>query len=493
MAGMMVSEQDDVRLLKSNHEIWSKALEILQKKLPEPTFRSWIKPAQLIDISNDEAIIAVFNEFMRGMVTSHSAKLAEALSKAAGVKLRVKVVFDPTLKTESYTGSISSITVVPASSSAGDSEAMQAPSMEPWDRRPLGFPPGMGVSPQQQIARANLNPKYTFDTFVVGSNSRFSHAAALAVGKMPGQAYNPLFLYGGVGLGKTHLMHAIGHEILRHSPNLSIKYLSCEKFTNDVISSIREDRMADFRKRYRQIDVLLVDDIQFIEGKESTQEEFFHTFNSLRENGRQIVLSSDRPPKALSRLEERLRSRFEWGLIADIQAPDFETRFAILQKKCEQENMRLGDEALEYIANLFTTNIRELEGALIRAHAYGSLTGTPLTGGALSEILHPGRDAAPVKPTLTIEQLIDTVGAHYRIESSELRSAKRSQDLALPRHVAMYLAHEEMQMSFPRIGQAFGNRKHTSAMYAFTRIKDQLGSDPALTEAVRQIRRKLGA
>ena len=341
------------------------------------------------------------------------------------------------------------------------------------------------------INKANLSPKYIFETFVVGSHNRFPYSAALAVAEKPGQAYNPFFVYGGVGLGKTHLMQAIGHAILKHSPGLTVRYLSCERFTNELINSIRDDRMMDFRKRYRQVDVLLVDDIQFIQGKESTQEEFFHTFNALRDSGRQIILSSDRPPKAISLLEERLRSRFEWGLIADIQAPDLETRLAILRKKCAVDNMQVSDEVLEYIASLFTTNIRELEGALIRAHAYASLAGSTLTPSVLAGILQPVGPAQKQKVTLTVERITDTVASYYRVESSELRSSKRSQDLALPRHVAMYLAHELIQMSFPRIGQSFGNRKHTSALYAHSKVKESLATDADLGQAIQQIKQQL--
>lgn len=350
---------------------------------------------------------------------------------------------------------------------------------------------GFTAGPITGINKANLSPKYIFETFVVGSHNRFPYSAALAVAEKPGQAYNPLFVYGGVGLGKTHLMQAIGHSILKHSPNLTVRYISCERFTNELINSIRDDRMMEFRKRYRQVDVLLVDDIQFIQGKESTQEEFFHTFNALRDSGRQIILSSDRPPKAISLLEERLRSRFEWGLIADIQAPDFETRLAILRKKCDVDNMHVSDEVLEYIANLFTTNIRELEGALIRAHAYASLAGSTLTPAVLAGILQPVGPAQKQKVTLTVERITDTVASYYRVESSELRSSKRSQDLALPRHVAMYLAHELIQMSFPRIGQSFGNRKHTSALYAHSKVKETLATDADLAHAIQQIKLQL--
>jgi chromosomal replication initiator protein len=478
---MTIKEHEDVRLLKSTKEVWTQVLELLKKNLSAPTFESWIRPTILVEMGNGEASIGVANEFMRTMVSNHLDSIATALEQVTNERFTVKVITDPSAKPADYAPNISSITVIP--------EATEAPqSVYPGARPGFGQPSAPAPYPQRSVS--SLNPKYTFETFVVGSHNRFSHSAAFAVAKSPGQTYNPLFLYGGVGLGKTHIMQAIGHEILRHTPSAKVQYLSCEKFTNELINSIRDDRMLDFRKRYRQIDVLLVDDIQFIQGKESTQEEFFHTFNALRDNGRQIVLSSDRPPKAISLLEERLRSRFEWGLIADIQAPDLETRMAILRKKSEIDNMIVQDEVLEYIASLFTTNIRELEGALIRANAYASLTGEPLTMSVLKGVLqHIG--PAQAKPVLTMEKIIDTVASYYRVESSEIRSSKRSADLTLPRHIAMYLAHDLLQMSFPRIGQAFGNRKHTSALYAHDKIKEAIPKDANLSESVKQIRRQL--
>jgi chromosomal replication initiator protein len=480
---------DDVRLLKSVKEIWTEALAILQKKLPEPTYRAWILATELVSVGTGEAVLATANDFARGMLgNQHGGTIEQALSQVTGEKISLKVVYDPSLKM-AYSPTIGSIAVV----QAPPAEAQPTAPRTSQPNRTIGYnplppPPGM----QSSNARANLNAKHLFETFVVGSNNRFCHSAALAVARTPGQAYNPFFIYGGVGLGKTHLMQAIGNEILSHSPNLTVRYVSSERFTNEMINAIAEHRTAEFRKRYRQVDVLLVDDVQFLQKKESTQEEFFHTFNSLREAGKQIVLSSDRPPKALELLEERLRSRFEWGLIADMQPPDLETRVAILQTKCKQDSVQLSDEVLEYIATVFTTNIRELEGALTRVTAYVSMTGIKLTENTLAEILLPGYTKPAGKPALTMEQLIETVAAHYRIEASEIRSAKRSQDLTLPRHVAMYLAHELMQMSYPRIGQAFGNRKHTSALYADTRIKEQLPRDPELAMAIKQIRRQLG-
>lgn len=475
---MTIKEQDDVRLSKSAKEVWSETLQILQNKLSKPTFESWIKPAQLLGIENGEATIAVFNEFASGKIKGDNREaLIAALSEVVNQKVTLKFVVDASLAPSAYSGTIASISVV------------QSPEVARQQHFQSNAPSGY-QQVTSQTNRGNLNPKYTFDTFVVGSHNRFVHSAALAVAGNPAHSYNPLFLYGGVGLGKTHIMHAIGHEILKHSPNSNLRYLSCEKFTNELINSIRENNMLDFRKRYRKLDVLLLDDIQFIQGKDATQEEFFHTFNTLRDNNCQIVLTSDRPPKGIPLLEERLRSRFEWGLTADIQAPDHETRVAILRKKCEFDGIPIDDAVLDYIAGLFTTNIRELEGALIRSNAYASMTGTDLTPATLRSILQPSGPEKQ-KKTLTIDMIIDAVSAHYRVEPSDLRSARRSQDLALPRHVAMYLAHEIILMSFPRVGQSFGNRKHTSALYAHSRIKEQMLTDADLAHAVKVLTRQL--
>jgi len=365
--------------------------------------------------------------------------------------------------------------------------------------------PQMGRIPQQpnraqsrpntlgvfDLSKSGLSPKHTFATFVVGSNNRFCHSAALAVAQSPGQNYNPLFIYGGVGLGKTHLMQAIGYAILERSPDTHVRYVSGERFTNDMINSIRDKSTTEFRKRYRNVDVLLIDDIQFIEGKEGTQEEFFHTFNTLRDAGKQIVLTSDRPPKAFSKLEERLKSRFEWGLTSDIQAPDYETRLAILRKKCDSDKLPVDDETLNHIATLFTTNIRELEGALIRVSAYNKMTGERIDQRTLHTILSP-HGTPKAKPTLTIETVINAVADHYKVDAAALRSSSRSADITLPRHIAMHIAHELMHLSFPRIGEAFGNRKHTSVMHANTKVKGLLVSNPNVAAAVSQIRRQLG-
>jgi chromosomal replication initiator protein len=477
-----MDDRQDVRLLKPAQDIWSAAQEVLRKKLPEPSFNMWIKPLKLLSIEAGVAHFVVKNDFMRTIIAGKLKEpVVSTLSEIIKEPVTLNLTIDPSTKGDEYTPTIASISIMPSESRAPSSASISGGT---------GSAPATQSNSTGSSGKPGLNTKYTFSTFVVGSHNRFCHSAATAVADRPGQAYNPLFLYGGVGLGKTHIMQAIGHEIMTNSPHLSVRYITCERFTNELINSIRDDKMVEFRRRYRQVDVLLVDDIQFIQGKESTQEEFFHTFNHLRDNHRQIVLSSDRPPKDISLLEERLKSRFEWGLIADIQVPDLETRVAILRKKCEVEKISVPDDLLQHIASLFTTNIRELEGALIRANAYANLTGTQLSVNSLSNILQPVGPARP-RANLTLDLIIQTVAESFQIEASEMRSVKRSHDLTLPRHIAMYLAHELMQMSFPRIGQAFANRKHTSALYAHSRIKELLVKDPALAQQVTVISRKL--
>lgn len=490
----------DVQVLKPNKELWQDVQDVIAKKISHPSFQMFVRPTQLIELSDSRAVVGVNNEFMRSYVSSNlSSVINEALSQVIGHKVSATIVVEAGLEFDNYTPSIATIAATPEQTEApqetkrSQAQTQPLPAMEQTSlpREVVAQAPSSTYAfSQSRITSANLNPEYTFDTFVVGSHNRFVHSAALAVAEKPGQAYNPLFIYGGVGLGKTHLMQAIGHQILLMKPNIQVRYISCERFTNELINSIRDDRTLDFRKRYRQVDVLLVDDVQFIAGKDATQEEFFHTFNALRDSGKQIVLTCDRPPKSMSLLEERLRSRFEWGLIADIQPPDFETRLAILRKKAELQGIPVPAEVLDYIATIFTTNIRELEGALIRTSAYARLTGSPLTMQTVANILQPQTSAAP-KQILTIEKVVDAVAAHYHVEVSDLKSTNRSKDLALPRHVAMYLVRELMDMSFPRIGEYFGGRKHSSVISACTSMRDQIPGSPDLAHAVAQIRRQL--
>jgi chromosomal replication initiator protein len=335
-----------------------------------------------------------------------------------------------------------------------------------------------------------LNPKYTFSSFVIGNSNRFAHAASLAVAESPAKAYNPLFIYGGVGLGKTHLMHAIGHYILASNPNAKVVYVSSEKFTNELINAIKDDKNEEFRNKYRNVDILLIDDIQFIAGKERTQEEFFHTFNELHDANKQIILSSDRPPKEIPTLEDRLRSRFEWGLIADIQVPDFETRMAILKKKADVENLNVANEVMGYIATKIKSNIRELEGALIRIIAYSSLTNREVTVDLATEAL---KDIISKKQGkhVTIDSIQDVVSSYFNLRVEDLKSQRRTRNVSYPRQIAMYLSRKLTDMSLPKIGEEFGGRDHTTVIHAYEKISGNLKTDDSLQHTINDITKKV--
>jgi chromosomal replication initiator protein len=464
---MQTDETQEARLERPVEELWEAAQALLRKRMKGPTFNTWIEPLQLQKIEADVAVFAVANDIARTWVTNSSADICWALSEVTGRTIGLRVYIDPNEAPRAYSPSIASIAVMPPREPVRNDAAMD------W-----------------RNSKADLNPKYTLDNLVVGSHNRFCHSAAMAVAARPGESYNPLFIYGGVGLGKTHIMQAIGHHVLLNNPKLIVRYITCERFTNDLINSIQGNAMIDFRKRYRQVDVLLVDDVHFIAGKESTQEEFFHTFNAIRDSNKQIVLSSDRPPKELHKLEERLRSRFEWGLIADIQPPDFETRVAILRKKASVEGMSVPDDVIEYMANAFTNNIRELEGALLRVKAYASLMGDCLNLSTVANVLHIGTPSTS-KNTLSFEDILSAVAAHYRIDTSDIRGEKRSKDIALARQVAMYLAHELLSMSHSRIGESLGNRAHSTVIHGIDKIKDEMPNNNKLSQSIQQIRRQL--
>ncbi|CAM3631527.1 chromosomal replication initiator protein DnaA [Marinicrinis lubricantis] len=442
-------------------QLWQQVLDIIQTKVSKPSFDTWLKSTKAVVLNDTMLVISAPTVFARDWLESRYTKLiSTTVSEFMGKSLQLKIISEEDEDREEIEQ------IVPES--VPDEKAIIA-------EEPLSH---------------MLNPKYTFETFVIGSGNRFAHAASLAVAEAPAKAYNPLFLYGGVGLGKTHLMHAIGHYILEHNPSAKVVYISSEKFTNEFINSIRDNRGENFRNKYRNVDILLIDDIQFIAGKESTQEEFFHTFNALHEERKQIIISSDRPPKEIPTLEERLRSRFEWGLITDIQPPDLETRIAILRKKAKADQLDIPNEAMMYIAGQIDTNIRELEGALIRVVAYSSLTNQDITAHLAAEAL---KDIIPSSrpKVITIQDIQEKVGEYYGIRLDEFKARKRTKAVAFPRQVAMYLSRELTDFSLPKIGEAFGGRDHTTVIHAHDKISTALKEDQELYKAINTLINKI--
>ncbi|MBW4546495.1 MAG: chromosomal replication initiator protein DnaA [Symplocastrum torsivum CPER-KK1] len=443
----------------SPDQLWSQVLERLQLQLSRPTFETWIKTATAEQLENNCLVIRTPNPFARNWLQKYYIKaIADVVQDILGQSVEIHLT----------------VTV-------GDDNATTADSDLSWS-----FPITPNVSEStsnHQPKLPELNHKYIFSRFVVGSNNRMAHAASLAVAESPGREFNPLFLCGGVGLGKTHLMQAIGHYRLEHCPDSKIFYVSTEQFTNDLIAAIRKDSMQSFREHYRAADVLLVDDIQFIEGKEYTQEEFFHTFNTLHEAGKQVVLASDRPPNQINRLQDRLSSRFSMGLIADIQPPDLETRMAILQKKAEYENMRLPRSVIEYIATNYTSNIRELEGALIRAVAYISISGLPMNVENIAPILNPPAQRVQASP----ETILMTVSDAFNISAEDLKGNSRRREISWARQIGMYLMRQHTDLSLPRIGEEFGGKDHTTVMYSCDKIAQLRESDATLAQTLRQL------
>lgn len=441
------------------YDLWEKTLNIIKGELTEVSFNTWIKSALPLSITEDTIKLGVPNDFTKEILdTRYKELLINAIKLISNKRYNIEFT-------------IASEEAVTTEKAEADSE--QKKNVQATDEM-----------------TATLNPKYTFDSFVIGNSNRFAHAASLAVAESPAKAYNPLFIYGGVGLGKTHLMHAIGHFILQSNPKARVVYVSSEKFTNELINSIKDDSNIEFRNKYRNVDVLLIDDIQFIAGKERTQEEFFHTFNALHEANKQIILSSDRPPKEIPTLEDRLRSRFEWGLIADIQPPDFETRIAILKKKADVEKLDIPNEVMVYIASQIKSNIRELEGALIRIVAYSSLTNREVSVDLASEAL---KDIISNKKSkqITIEYIQEAVAAYYNLRVEDLKSQRRTRNVAFPRQIAMYLARKLTDMSLPKIGEEFGGRDHTTVIHAYEKISESLQKDEALQSAINDLSKKI--
>lgn len=443
-------------------QAWQSVLGQLQTEMPKASYDTWVRDTQVLSYDEGLLTIGVDNAYARDWLESRLASTVNRLM--VGVMNRsvdVKFVVSSGVEAAEVIGD----QLQQVQTQEGDA-ALLYPAMP--ERHPA------------------LNPRYTFDNFVVGSNNRLAHAASLAVAENPAHSYNPLFLYGGVGLGKTHLLHAIGNAC--HERGLNVLYVSSEEFTNDMINSIRMHTTQAFRDKYRSADVLLVDDIQFIAGKESTQEEFFHTFNTLHGQDKQIIVSSDRPPKAMVTLEERLRSRFEWGLAADIQPPDLETRLAILRSKAERTGRTVPDEILETIARRVQSNIRELEGALNRIVAFADLSGSPLTP-QLAEVALA--DLLPQRRDLTTAQVVALVAEKFKVSVDQLIGRDRSREIALPRQVAMYLLRREINVSLPQIGAALGGRDHTTVMYAIDQIANKIETDSGLRRDVIDIKQQM--
>ncbi len=421
-------------------DLWNNSLNLIKTELTEVSFNTWLKTINPVSINDDLIILGAPNEFTKGILEARYMTLIKnAIKQISGKNYDIRF----TIPGEEVTKNLG---------------------------QPLNNKSDIN---ENGSLHSQLNPKYTFNTFVIGNSNRFAHAASLAVAEAPAKAYNPLFIYGGVGLGKTHLMHAIGHYILNQNPNSKVVYVSSEKFTNELINSIRDDKNIQFRNKYRNVDVLLVDDIQFIAGKERTQEEFFHTFNALHEANKQIIISSDRPPKEIPTLEDRLRSRFEWGLIADIQAPDLETRIAILRKKANVENIQVPNDVTQYIATKIQSNIRELEGALIRIVAYSSLTNKEITvelaAEALKDIISENK---PVE--INVKLIKEVISDKFNIKIENLISKKRTRSISYPRQIAMYICRELTDLSLPKIGDEFGGRDHTTVIHAYDKISNDI-------------------
>lgn len=442
--------------------VWTRAQDIIKKELAnEQTFGIWFGPIKPVSASDDKIVLEVPNRFFKGWLLDRYEKLlVSSLERSSGKSLKIEFVF----------------------SGGDDDDAPHKTKPDEPKKDAKAFWPFSRQGSQDSAKEIGLQPRYTFDSFIVGSSNRFAHAASLAVSDSPAKAYNPLFIYGGVGLGKTHLMHAIGQRVLQKTPKAKVLYISSEEFTNHLISAIQNRATVKFREKYRNVDVLLIDDIQFIAGKESTQEEFFHTFNALYDAHKQIVVSSDRPPKEIQALEERLVSRFEWGLVTDIQVPDLETRIAILKKKSEKETIVVPEDVFFFLGEKIKTNIRELEGALIRVVAYAKLVGDTVSVDLVKEVLKDMIIEGEKK--VTIDLIQKKVSEYFDIKLSDMRAKKRNKAIAYPRQIAMYLARQLTDFSLPEIGDQFGGRDHTTVIHAHDKIENDLKEKEGLRHLV---------
>jgi chromosomal replication initiator protein len=441
-------------------ELWDKALKIIKEKVSQQNFETWIRPIHITALEGNQASMAVPNRFFRDwLIENYLDLLRESIQSAAGVTMEVDFMVEADVRRDAAKGQ-------------GGNPPVTAKST--------------AKKPSRTSINATLNPNYSFDRFVVGASNQFAHAASVAVADQPAKNYNPLFIYGGVGLGKTHLLNAIGLKTLKLFPDMNVVYVSAEVFMNELINSIRYDKMPKFREKFRNIDCMLIDDIQFIAGKERTQEEFFHTFNTLHDAGKQIVVTSDKFPKDIPNLEGRLRSRFEWGLIADIQPPEIETKIAILEKKAQENHISLPGNVSLYIASQAETNIRELEGYLVRIAAYSSLTGheidIDLVKAVLKKLLRREE-----KREITIDEIIKAAASKFNIKIADIRSPKKNKNLVLARQISMFLAREMTSASFPDIGAKIGGRDHSTVIYAHNKIKKGMETDQTLRDIIEEI------
>jgi chromosomal replication initiator protein len=439
--------------------IWTETTKIIKEKISKQNFETWIKPIKILSLEDSAAGLSVPNKFFRDwLLENYFSIISDAISNVAGTPVTVNFIIqksDP--------------------SPMDDHEEITTMADKP---------------PSFQRVQSSLNPNYSFERFIVGSSNQFAHAAARSVAEHPAHNYNPLFIYGGVGLGKTHLINAIGLLTMALYPKKNVLYVSAEEFMNELINSIRYDKMPEFREKYRKIDSLLIDDIQFIAGKERTQEEFFHTFNTLHDSGKQIVVTSDKFPKEIQNLEARLRSRFEWGLIADIQPPEIETRIAIIEKKSAENNLLLSSDCIHLIASVADSNIRELEGILTRIAAYASLTGSEISIDTVQEVVKRLLKHVS-KRDITVEDIVKTVASKFNVKVSDIRSQKKNKDLVLSRQIAMFLSRKLTDCSFPDIGSKIGGRDHSTVIYANKKINKLIGKDSEIRKSVEEIEEKL--
>jgi len=443
---------------------WKKSVDIIKEKVTKQNFDTWISPVRINALEASGVELSVPNRFFRDWLAEHFMDvIKDSVSSVSGVPMSIRFVIDKT----------------PVQGRPPVSESVQTVRLKNSEPSDLA-----------NRVHPSLNMNYNFERFVVGPSNQFAHAAAVAVAEAPAKNYNPLFIYGGVGLGKTHLLNAIGLHTFKIDPSANVLYVSAEEFMNEMINSIRYDKMQKFREKYRNIDSLLIDDIQFIAGKERTQEEFFHTFNTLHDSGKQIVVTSDKFPKDIPNLEGRLRSRFEWGLIADIQPPEIETKVAIVDKKAQENNISLPKNVAYYIASKAESNIRELEGFIIRIGAYASLTGREIDMDLVKEVLKKFFKQGE-KPEVTVEEIMKTVAAKFNIRIADLKSQKKNKNLVIPRQIAMYLARRLTSNSYPDIGAKIGGKDHSTVIYANNKIKDLLEKDPKMELVVREIEESL--